>query len=301
MEKYQNNPILTREDVPFAVNSIFNAGAVKFGDTYLLLCRVEMPVGRSSFVIARSSDGCSFIVDKRPCLTPQDHNSFYEYVEWGIEDPRITRIGGKFYITYTGYSKYMPLVMLAETEDFENFNIIGPVSEPSNKDAALFPEKIDGYFWKIDRPTAGSRSDIWINRSHDLKHWGDYRFVQGTVPGTWETDKVGISTPPVRTDHGWLCLYHGVRSFGISTLYKIGAILLDLNEPWRVIGKSPEPFLYPDYNYERVGDVDNVVFSNGWIIEDNGDVRIYYSGADTNICLCLTNLEFLISLCKLSG
>ncbi len=144
-ERYLNNPILTNKDVPFKVNSIFNAGAVKYKDEYILLCRVEMPNGRSSFALAISKDGYEFKVSKKPVLSPEDHKNCYEYVNWGIEDPRITQIENRYFITYTGYSKYMPLVILAETEDFKKFKIHGPISEPSNKDCALFPEKIDGY------------------------------------------------------------------------------------------------------------------------------------------------------------
>lgn len=296
--RYSSNPVLTKENVPFRVNSIFNAGAVKYKDDYLLLCRIEMPTGRSSFVLARSKDGYSFEVDKKPCLTPEDHKGFYEFVEWGIEDPRITKIKNKYYITYTGYSSYMPLVMLAETEDFKDFDVLGPVTEPSNKDCALFPEKIDGYYWKMDRPSNESRNYIWINKSPDLMHWGDYRFVLGPTPGSWEADKVGGSTPPVRTDKGWLLLYHGVRGFGISNIYKIGALLLDLKNPWKVIGKTKEPIIMPDLDYERVGDVQNVVFTNGWVVEDNGGIKIYYSGADSNICLATTTVDYLLSICK---
>ncbi|MGE5401106.1 MAG: glycoside hydrolase family 130 protein [Ignavibacteriales bacterium] len=296
--KYKTNPVLTKENVPFRVNSIFNAGAVKFKNEYILLCRVEMPTGRSSFVMARSKDGLVFTVDKNPCLTPEDHEEFFEYVEWGIEDPRITKIKNRYYITYTGYSNYMPLVMLASTDNFRDFKIHGPITEPSNKDCALFPEKINGYYWKMDRPSNESRNYIWLNRSPDLLHWGGYRFLLGPTPGTWEADKVGGSTPPVKTKEGWLLLYHGVRGFGISNIYKISTMLLDLKEPWKVIGRSREPILMPDFIYERVGDVGNVVFTNGWIAEDNGDIKIYYSGADSNICLATTTADYLLNLCK---
>lgn len=296
--KHAKNPLLTKEDVPFSVNSIFNAGAVRFKNKYLLVCRIEMPNGKSSFVLAQSNDGIQFMVEDKPCLTPEDHGEFYKYVEWGIEDARVTQIADRYYLTYTGYSKFMPLVILAETLDFKKFKIIGPVTEPSNKDAALFPEKINNYYWKIDRPSGDSRADIWINKSKDLKHWGGYEFVLEKEAGTWEATKIGSSTPPIKTKAGWLLLYHGVRGFGISYLYKIGAMLLDLHEPWKVIGKTKEPFLIPEYDYERIGDVSNVIFTNGWIVEKNGDVKIYYSGADTNICLATTTIDYLISICK---
>ncbi len=297
ISRYGKNPILTKEDVPFKVNSIFNAGAVKFNGGYLLLCRVEMPIGRSSLVIAESKDGFNYKVCEKPILTSEDHKDFNDYVKWGIEDARITQIENKFFITYTGYSKYQPLVILAETEDFKNFIIHGPISEPSNKDCAIFPGKINGYYWRVDRPSAENRRDIWISRSPDLIHWGGYKALLEPERGTWESDKIGSSSTPVKTKDGWLMLYHGVRSFGTGSIYKLGVVLLELDKPWIVKGKSREPILSPDEDYERIGDVNNVIFSNGWIIEDNDDVKIYYSGADMNICLAETNVEYLLSLC----
>ena len=298
ISRYGKNPILTKDDVPFKVNSIFNPGAVKHDGKYLLLCRVEMPIGRSSLVVAESPDGYNFKVASKPLLTPEDHKDFYDYVKWGIEDARITQIENKFYLTYTGYSKYQPLVILTETTDFINFKIHGPISEPSNKDCALFPEKINGYYWKVDRPTAENRRDIWISRSPDLIHWGGFKALLEPEPGSWEQDKIGSSSNPIKTKEGWLMLYHGVRSFGMGAIYKLGVCLLDLEKPWVVKGKSKEPILSPDMDYERLGDVNNVIFSNGWIIEDNGDVKIYYSGADMNICLAETNVKYLLSVCK---
>jgi predicted GH43/DUF377 family glycosyl hydrolase len=296
--KYQNNPILTVDKVPFRVNSIFNPGAAKLGGKYILVCRVEMPNGRSSFALAKSSNGIDFEVENKPVFTPKDHKEHFKYVEWGIEDARVAKIGRKFYLTYTGYSKYMPLVMLAETEDFKKYKPMGPISEPSNKDCALFPEKINGFYWKIDRPSADGRHDMWLSKSPDMIHWGEPKFLYEPAQGTWEADKIGISTQPVKTKEGWLLLYHGVRGFGITSIYKLGVMLLDLKKPWIVKGKSDEPVLAPDLDYERIGDVNNVVFSNGWIIEKNGDVKIYYSGADTNICLATTTTDHLISLCR---
>jgi len=297
IERFKSNPILTKEDVPFRVNSIFNAGAVMYNNEYLLVCRVEMPNGRSSFVLAKSTDGYNFEVDEAPCLTPQDHAEFLLYVNWGIEDTRITQFDNTYYLTYTGYSKYSPLVILAETNDFQKFHIHGPITEPSNKDAVLFPEKIDNFYFKLDRPSAGHRTDIWISRSRDLLHWGGYAMLMEPEAGTWEHERIGTSTPPIRTEDGWLLLYHGARILGTSTIYKLGVLLLDLEKPWIVISKSKEPILSPEYDYERVGDVGNVVFSNGWVVEGN-QVMIYYSGADTNICLAQTTVNYLLSTCR---
>jgi predicted GH43/DUF377 family glycosyl hydrolase len=296
--KYSKNPILIKENVPFKINSIFNAGAVKFNEKYLLMCRIEMPNGRSSLVKAVSDDGYNFIVDAKPTLTPNDHKEFPEYVEWGVEDTRITKIDDTYFLTYTGYSKYMPLAILAETKDFNTFKIHGPISEPSNKDCTLFPEKINGFYWKVDRPSAETRRDIWISKSPDLLHWGEYKVVMTPNIGTWENDKIGSSSTPLKTKDGWLMLYHGVRGFGISTLYKLGVVLLDFEKPWIVKGRTKEPILSPELDYERTGDVNNVVFSCGWIDEPDGRIKIYYSGADTNICLAETSIDYLLSVCK---
>ena len=298
MKKYNKNPIITKSDVPFKVNSIFNPGAVKFNDKYLLVCRVEMPNGRSSLVLAESDNGYDFKVADKLCLTPEDHKECYEYTQWGIEDPRITHVGNTFYLTYTGYSKYEPLVILAETKDFEKFVIHGPITEPSNKDCAIFPEKIDGYYWKVDRPTAGIRNNIWISKSPDMIHWGEYKCIMEPSEGTWEAQKIGNSSPPLKTKDGWLMLYHGVRGFGSSMIYKIGVVLLDINKPWIIKGRSKAPIIFPEYDYERVGDVGNVTFSNGWVAEQDGEVKIYYSGADINICVATTSISHLLSMCE---
>lgn len=295
--KFNKNPILKKDNVPFRVNSIFNAGAVKVKNKYLLLCRTEMPNGRSSFTLAESFDGIEFKVAGQPCLTVDDHGEFRNYVEWGIEDPRIIQIDEKYYITYTGYSKYEPLVMLAETQDFKDYKIHGPISLPANKDCSLFPEKIDGYYWKVDRPSAQNRRDIWISKSPDLIHWGSSRVLMEPEPGTWESAKIGSSSNPLKTDKGWLMLYHGVKELTYSAIYKIGVMLLDLEKPWIIKGKTSEPVIVPDHDFERIGDVGNVVFSNGWILEPDGEIKIYYSGADLNICLATTTVEHLISLC----
>lgn len=296
--KYSKNPILTTKMVPFKVNSIFNPGAIKYDDKYLLLCRIEMPNGRSSFVLAESKNGLEFKVNEKPSLIPEDHKECYEYVNWGIEDPRITKIDDKYFIVYTGYSKHMPLVILSETTDFQTFKIHGSISEPSNKDAALFPEKINGCYWKVDRPSAETKREIWISSSPDLIHWGKFKCLTGPLLGTWESDKIGSSSTPYKTKEGWLMLYHGVRGFGVSTTYRLGVLLMDLEKPWIVKGRSMEPIMSPENDYERVGDVMNVVFSNGWIVEDDGSVKIYYSGADTNICLAETTIDYLLSMCR---
>jgi len=296
--KYSKNPIITKEMVPFKVNSIFNAGAVKHNDKYLLICRIEMPNGRSSLILAESKNGVDFKVADTPMLTPEDHKECFKYVDWGIEDARVTKINDTYFLVYTGYSKHMPLVILSETKDFKSFIIHGPITEPSNKDAAIFPEKINGSFWKVDRPAAEMVREMWLSNSPDMIHWGNYKCLTGTLPGTWEGDRIGNSSTPFKTKEGWLMLYHAVRGSGISCAYRLGVLLMDLEKPWVINGRSVEPILSPENDYERIGEVLNVTFSNGWIIEDDGSVKIYYSGADTNVCLAETTIDYLLSVCR---
>ena len=188
-------------------------------------------------------------------------------------------------------------LLLTETSDFKKFTIHGPICEPSNKDCSLFPEKINDYYWKVDRPSAQERRDIWISKSPDLIHWGSHKVLMEPTLSTWEHDKIGSSSNPIKTEEGWLMLYHGVRELTFSAIYKIGVVLLDFEKPWIVKGKTAEPIIVPDYNFERIGDVGNVIFSNGWILEPNGEIKIYYSVADLNICLATTTKEYLLSLC----
>ncbi len=298
VERYLSNPILTPRDVPFKVNSIFNAGAVKFNGRYLLLCRVEMPTGLSSLIVARGNDGYHFSVEDKPVLAPETHKNFYDYVRWGVEDARITFLDGLFYILYTGYSENEPVAMLAKTQDFKTFECLGPITEPVNKDVVLFPENIGDYYWKIDRPHISvMEGDMWINRSPDLLHWGMNRRLIRRRKSWWDGDKVGASTPPIKTEKGWLLLYHGVRSIVNSMIYRQGVLLLDLHNPTKVLGRSNEPILSPEKEYERIGDVPNVVFSTGWIAEPDGEIKIYYSGADSNICVATTTVDYLLSRC----
>ena len=299
IKRYADNPILTARDVPFKANSLFNAGAVKFNDQYLLVCRVELPSGLSALVKAWSHDGIHFEVEDKLFLRAEDHGDLLEYVQWGIEDVRINPLNGDFYLTYTGYSPNEPVVLLAKTSDFETVEVLDVISEPVNKDAVIFPEKINGYYWKIDRPAISPvQGDMWINRSPDLIHWGFNRRLISTRKPWWDADKIGASTPPIKTELGWLMLYHGVRTIGTSMIYRQGLLLLDLNEPYKVLGRSKEPLISPEESYERIGDVPNVIFCTGWIVEDDGEVKIYYSGADSNICLATTSLDKLLALCK---
>lgn len=298
VERWYKNPIITLEHVPFACNTVFNAAATKFGDEYILLLRIEDLAGRSVFALARSEDGYHFSVDPQPALEPSKVEPFRSYERRGIEDPRITYLEGEYYIMYTAYSRYGARLALCKTSDFKNFERLGLISEPENKDGCLFPRKIKGRYVRLDRPYGGGIGNIWLSYSDDLLHWGDSEVVMTTRGGFWDSDRIGACAPPIETEQGWLDIYHGVKNTSAGPIYRMGAALLDLENPAKVLCRSAVPILTPREYYERVGDVGNVVFSCGAILEDGGKLKIYYGAADTCICLGFADVNMLIDRCR---
>jgi len=297
VKRFEGNPIIDRDDIPFACNTVFNAGAVKYGKEYLLLLRVETLEGKSCFVLARSYDGYNFEIGKNPVMEASNEEPFATYEKRGVEDPRITPFEDKYYIFYTAYSKYGSRIALAETYNFENFKRLALVSQPGNKDAALFPERINNLFIRFDRPSTGPTGDIWISYSPDSIYWGRSKVAMEIRPGFWDSDKIGAGAPPIKTEKGWLEIYHGVKGTGAGRIYRLGCALFDLDNPSKLIGRSKIPILSPKEYYERTGDVPNVIFTCGVIPEDDGEVKIYYGAADTCICVATCQLQDLLSSC----
>jgi len=292
--RYERNPILTAADMPFRCNTVFNGTPVKIDDEYLLLLRVEGQQGYSFFALGRSRDGFVFTVDEKPVLMPADNGYFGKYEKRGLEDPRATWIDGAWHILYTAVSPFSYRIALAKTQDFRTFERIALISEPGNKDGVLFPEKIGGRYARLDRPIGRGVGSIWISYSKDLHTWGDSEVVISPRPGHWDSFRVGASVPPIRTDAGWLEIYHGTKMTSAGPIYRAGTVLLDLENPSRVIARCPVPLLSPREEYERIGDVPNVVFACGAIVEDDGRVKLYYGGADTCVCVATGSMDDII-------
>jgi len=301
LRRYEGNPILTTADWPYPANSVFNAGAtlLRSGET-LLLVRVEDRRGISHLTVARSRDGITnWRIDPQPTLRPDPEH--YPEEVWGIEDPRITWIEelGCYAITYTSFSTSGPLVSLALTSDFRHFERRGVIMPPEDKDAALFPRRFDGRWALIHRPISTYptlRANIWISFSPDLKHWGDHTVLLEARQGAWwDATKIGLSPPPIETPEGWLIIYHGVRMTPAGCLYRLGLALLDLEDPRHVIRRSDEWIFGPDAPYERVGDVADVVFPCGAILDPRtGELRLYYGAADTSIALAIGHISEIL-------
>jgi len=303
LQRHPANPILTAHDWPYFVNTVFNPGAVHLpsGET-LLLCRVEDCSGRSHLCAVRSADGLTdWRIDPEPTMPadPEGHPS----EEWGIEDPRVVWVPelDRFAITYTAYSQPGPAVALALTEDFHEFERVGLIMPPENKNAALLPRRINGRWALIHRAVPPNNlAHIWISFSPDLKHWGDHSVMLKARRGAWwDANKIGLSTPLVETPGGWLLIYHGARATPGGCLYRIGLALLDLDDPSRCLMRSTKWLMGPETEYERMGDVGDVVFPCGHTILDDGDtVRVYYGAADTSIGVATGSIADLLDWLK---
>jgi beta-1,4-mannooligosaccharide/beta-1,4-mannosyl-N-acetylglucosamine phosphorylase len=297
LQRWRRNPILTLEDVPYRCNTVFNATPVKVDGTYYLIVRVEGQQGCSFFALAHSGDGLHFEVEPSPCLLPSIHEPWRTWEQHGIEDPRLTVLEGEYYVMYTAVSGYGHYIALAKTEDFHTYERLAIVSGPGNKDGVLFPEKINGLYARLDRPFGGGIGAIWVSYSPDLIHWGKSEYVCGPRHRYWDTFRIGASAPPIRTERGWLEIYHGTKWTSAGPIYRIGAMMLDIDNPAKVIGRCLEPLLSPRTDYERIGDVGNVVFACGAIVEDSGEVKVYYGAADTSICVAFASLDDIIESC----
>jgi predicted GH43/DUF377 family glycosyl hydrolase len=243
--------------------------------------------------IARSTDGIHFEVDPAPAMTAAN-----AYESFGIEDPRITHLGDTYWINYTAVSPYGITTGLASTKDFKSFDRHGLIFSPPNRDVTIFPEKIAGQYVALHRPMPEGlgKPAIWIATSPDMLSWGGHRYVAGARNGRWDDSKIGGGAVPFRVKtekaDGWLAVYHGVT--GATTTYSLGALLLDADDPGKVLARSRDPILAPETKYEREGFFGGVVFTCGLLAE--GDlVRIYYGAADGVTAVADLSLEEILA------
>jgi len=316
MKRYSQNPILTRNDIPdihpqlVDATSVFNPGAIFFENKYLLMLRVQSRSRETFMVMAESDDGIHFQTEHKIV-----HFKGIENVKekiYHIYDARISNIDGKYYILFAMDMDNGCQLGLGTTKDFKEFDFLGIVSDDDIRNGVLFPEKINGKFMRIDRPNKArhsngttSGSTIWLSESDDLLHWQP---VAPLIEGRfhyWD-EFIGSGPPPVKTRQGWLHIYHGVAGhFGSSNIYQAGVMLLDLQDPSKVLSRSWCNILEPREMYELAGQVPNVVFPSGMIVKEydadgfakpGSEVYVYYGAADTCVGLVVSTIQELISL-----
>ncbi len=298
VKRYKNNPILTRDDVPYPVETVHNAGVAKYGGKYVMLFRSHRRNGRSIIGLAESDDGFDFTVRPEPFLVPATTGAFAEYEEFGVEDCRICEIEGEYLLTYSAYSRHGVRIGLARTRDFDSIERIALITQADLRNVVIFPQKFDGRYARLDRPHSEiSPWAMWISYSPDLMHWGDSQVVIKPVQYHWDEMKLGPGATPIKTAQGWLNIYHGVFPTMDGSVYRLGVALHDLKDPAKVLGVGDEWILQPEDPWERTGYVHNVVFTCGAVADDDGTIRIYWGGADTVMCVGTARIEELVSLC----
>ncbi len=303
VERYAGNPILTKDDVPYPVETVHNAAVVKHEDgRYVMLFRAHRRNGRSIIGLAESTDGYVFKVHKRPVLVPEEQGVFSEYEEYGVEDPRICILEGAYWITYSAYSRHGVRVALARTRDFRTIERVALFTECDTRNVVLFSQRFGDRYARLQRPhTEIAPWSIWIAYSPDLIHWGDARVVMKPHPYHWDEMKVGPGATPIRTKDGWLHIYHGVFRTMDGAVYRLGVALHDLVDPARVVGVADEWILQPEDPWEQTGYVHNVVFTCGAVAEEDGTLKIYWGAADTVTCVGTASIDELVELCAKHG
>ena len=298
INRYKNNPILTKEDVPYPVATVHNAAVVKYEGKYIMIFRSHKLNGRSILGKAVSDDGFNFKVNKKPFMLPATKGIFGEYEAYGIEDPRIVNMDGEFLITYSAYSKHGVRIGLAKTKDFQAIERVSLITEADYRNVVIFPEKIGGLYVRLDRPHSEiSPWSIWISYSPDLKYWGESKLIMKPMQYHWDEMKIGPGAPPIKTTRGWLHIYHGVFPTMDGSVYRLGAALHNLKDPSVILAVGDEWILQPEETYEITGYVHNVVFCCGAVAEDDGSVKIYWGGADKVMCVGTAMIEDLVDHC----
>lgn len=313
ISRYPHNPILTSAQVPYASDLVFNSGVIPYQGGYAMVFRNDygyVEKGRFSGTnigLAISSDGIRWEVEQQPVFSMKSEEIKRAY------DPRLTVIDGEIYMTFAVDTQHGLRGGIAHTDDLHHFEILS-MSVPDNRNMVLFPQRLNGMFMRLERPMpvysrgGKDRFDIWWSESPDLVHWGNSHLVAGVEDFPFANDKIGPGAPPVYTEMGWLALTHTVDidpergkngwEDKWTKRYCAAVILLDKDEPWKMIGHSRVPLLAPEADYEtKAGFRTNVIFPTGAITMPDGTLRIYYGASDTVIALAEAKINDLIALC----
>jgi beta-1,4-mannooligosaccharide/beta-1,4-mannosyl-N-acetylglucosamine phosphorylase len=299
------NPIIPRDLLPRS-NSIFNSAVVQYGDGFAGVFRVDDTARIMDLHAGLSADGIDWQIEAEPiAFLPGDGRvAELEHPFEHAYDPRVTWLEDRYYVTWcSGY--HGPTIGLGYTFDFTTFQQLDNAFLPFNRNGVLFPRRIGERYAMLSRPSDNGHTafgDIFYSESPDLVHWGRHRHVMAPQRWTWGSTKVGAGPTPIETPEGWLLIYHGVLSSCNGFVYSMGAALLDLDQPWKVIARGRDYMLSPQVPYEQVGDVPNVVFPCAALVDREADrVTIYYGAADTVTCLAHGHLSEILDSLRSGG
>ena len=314
MKRHPDNPLLTAADLPYPATLVFNAGVAKYQGRYVMVFRNDYGGKPGTDHFAGTNIGVAFSDDGihwEPRAKP--------WIEWKTDeirrayDPRITVVDGKVYLCFAVDTKHGVRGGVAITEDFDRWTVLS-LSAPDNRNMVLFPGRRNGKLMRLERPFpvygrgAPEAFDLWFSDSPDGAYWGNTQLVLGSEQVPWANSKIGPGAPPIETREGWLTAFHAVNKDTTKPLpawhpdwfktYTIGLMLLDLEEPWKIKGMYRQPLLAPEAPYECEGYRGHVLFPGGMILEDSGEVKLYYGAADTVECLATAHVDDLLALCR---
>lgn len=326
-KRHPQNPILTAQEIPYPATLIFNAGVVKHNGRYVMIFRNDYGLSEEEFRagkklpwngpqfytqlgLATSEDGYRWKVDPEPVWEWHDDEVLRVY------DPRLTVIEGSLYLCFATDTHHgIRGGIAAVSENCRHVEVLY-LSFPENRNMVLFPEKIQGQYWRLERPFPmygqfGRKCfDIWTGSSPDLRHWGNHQLLLTPEEVPFANTKLGPAAPPIKTDQGWLTTFHSVwedDSMRLDTWeekwsrrYEAGLMLLDLNNPAKVLAYSRKPILSPEADYEVNGFRGSVIFPGGMILEDDKTVKMYYGASDTVTCMAEARLDDLWDLMDLA-
>ena len=296
----ERNPIIPRDAIPSS-NSIFNSAVVPYQNGFAGVFRCDSKTRQMQLHSGRSSDGVKWTIQNERIQFVPDNPTVAEISDFVYAyDPRVCWLEDRYYVTWcNGY--HGPTIGVGYTYDFEKFYQLENAYLPYNRNGVLFPRKINGKYAMLSRPSDTGHTpfgDTFYSESPDMMHWGRHRFVMRPAGG-WQSTKVGPGPTPIETTQGWLLIYHGVLTSCNGFVYSIGAALLDIDQPWKVMYRTEPYLLSPQRLYEQVGDVPNVTFPCAALTDAvSGRIAVYYGGADTVTCLAFTQVDELIDFVK---
>jgi beta-1,4-mannooligosaccharide/beta-1,4-mannosyl-N-acetylglucosamine phosphorylase len=299
--RYSANPIIGRNDIPTS-NSIFNSAVVRYKEGYAGVFRCDDRSVRMNIHTGFSKDGVNWEIEHEPIKMKAGNTDFlhseYKY------DPRVSFIEDRYWLTWCN-GHHGPTIGIAYTFDFKEYHMCENAFLPFNRNGVLFPKKINGKYAMLSRPSDNGHTafgDIFISYSPDMKYWGEHRVVMKVsdfADSAWQCTKIGAGGVPIWTEEGWLVIYHGVIQTCNGFRYSVGAALLDLEEPSKVLYRSRAYLLAPSELYELTGDVPNVIFPCASIEEEEtGKLVLYYGAADTSVCIAFGYIHEIISFIK---
>ncbi len=293
----ERNPIIPRDLIPTS-NSIFNSAVVPFNGEFAGVFRCDNTARRMQLHSGRSKDGIDWQIEHDQIQFICDNEEIGNF-QYGY-DPRVCWIEDRYYVTWcNGY--HGPTIGVGYTYDFKEFYQLENAFVPFNRNGVMFPRKINGNYAMLNRPSDRGHTpfgDIFYSESPDMCYWGRHRHVMATAGG-WQSTKIGAGPIPIETTEGWLMIYHGVLTSCNGFVYSMGAALLDIDKPWKVIYRTKPYILSPQKLYECVGDVPNVAFPCAAVCDaPTGRIAIYYGGADTVVCLAFTQVDELIDFTR---